>query len=117
MTETRRVLDLAGVPDGLLDTLRGRAGEAAGGYTLLSWQGACPQEYLDQVAAVNNAFADAPHSPGEEAEQMTGLRVRRTELGAAAQGLRHYTVVARHDATGDLDGITSAQRAAGRYSL
>ena len=106
VTETRRVLDLADVPDGLLDTLRGRAEEAARGYTLLSWRGPCPDEYLDQAATVINAFADAPHSPGEEAEQVTGLRVRQTELRAAAQGLRHYTVVARHDATGELAGLT-----------
>jgi GNAT superfamily N-acetyltransferase len=106
VTETRRVLDLARVPEGLLGTLRDRAGEAARGYTVLSWRGPCPQEYLEQVAGLINAFEDAPLSPGEEAERMTGLRVRQTELRVAVQGLRHYTVVARHDATGELAGLT-----------
>ena len=106
VTEVRRVLDLADVPDGLLNTLRGRAHAAARGYSLLSWRGPCPQEHLEQLAAVQNAFADAPHSPGEEAEQMTGLRLRQIELRASVQGLREYTVVARHDETAQLAALT-----------
>ena len=107
IAELRRVLDLAGVPAGRLDTLRGQAEAAARGYSLLSWRGPCPQEYLDQVATLVNAFADAPHSPGEEAEHMTGLRVRQADQRAAAQGLRHYTLVARHDETGELAALTA----------
>jgi GNAT superfamily N-acetyltransferase len=106
LTAARRVLDLAEVTEGLLRTLRGQAEKASVGYSLLSWQGPCPQEYLDQVAAVQNAFADAPHSPGEEPQQVTGLRVRQNELRTAAQGLRQYTVAARHDGTGQLAALT-----------
>jgi len=107
VTEVRRLLDPARIPDGLLGTLRSGAEEAARGYSLLSWRGPCPQQYLDQVATLINAFADAPHSPGEEAEQMTGQRVLQTDVRIAAQGLRHYTVVARHDETGELAALTA----------
>jgi GNAT superfamily N-acetyltransferase/RimJ/RimL family protein N-acetyltransferase len=106
IVDVRRVLDLAGIPDGKLESLRRAAEAAAGGYSLLSWRGPCPQEYLDQVAAVTNALADAPHDPGQEPEQVTGLRIRRGELRIAAQGLRYYTVAARHDQTGELAGLT-----------
>jgi GNAT superfamily N-acetyltransferase len=106
IVDVRRVLDLADIPDGKLESLRRRAEAAAGGYSLLSWRGPCPQEYLDQVAAVTNALADAPHSPGQEPAQVTGLRIRRSELRIAAQGLRYYTVAARHDQTGELAGLT-----------
>ena len=82
IVDLRRVLDLADVPAGRLESLRGQAEAAAGGYSLLSWRGPCPQEYLDQVAAVINAFADAPHSPGQEPEHMTGLRIRQATCGS-----------------------------------
>lgn len=106
IVDVRRVLDLAGIPAGKLESMRRRAEGAAGGYSLLSWRGPSPREYLDQVAAVTNALADAPYSPGQEPEQVTGLRIRRSELRVAAQGLRYYTVAARHDQTGDLAGLT-----------
>jgi len=107
VSDVRRILDPAGLPDGRLATLRSTAGEAARGYSLLSWRGPCPPEYLDQVATLTNAFADAPHSPGEEAEHMTGERVRQTDARTAVQGLRQYTVVARHDETGELAALTA----------
>jgi GNAT superfamily N-acetyltransferase len=106
IVDVRRVLDLDGIPAGKLGSLRRRAEGAAAGYSLLSWRGPSPQEYLDHVAAVTNALADAPHSPGQEPEQVTGLRIRRSELRVAAQGLRYYTVAARHDQTAELAGLT-----------
>jgi GNAT superfamily N-acetyltransferase len=104
--EVRRVLDLAGIPAGHLAGLRGQAEEAARGYSLISWQEACPEEYLDQVAQVSNAMADAPHSPGYEEEREDAERLRERERRAGAQGLRVYSVAARHDGTGELAGLT-----------
>ena len=106
LTAARRVLDVAEVSADLRATLRRQAEKASAGYSLLSWRGPCPQEYLDQFAAVQNAFADAPHSPGWAPQQVTGLRVRQNELRTAAQGLRHYTVAARDDRTGRLAALT-----------
>src|SRR5207248_8369832 len=70
------------------------------------WPGPCPPEYLDGLAAVTNALADAPHNPGQEPERVTGQRIRQSERRAAVQGLRQYTVIARHDQTGELAGLT-----------
>ena len=106
IAEVRRVLDLAGIPDGKLDALRRQAEAEAGGYSLVSWRGPCPPEHLDGLAAVTNALADAPHSPGEEPEHVTGQRIRQSERRVAVQGLRHYTIAARHDQTGELAGLT-----------
>jgi GNAT superfamily N-acetyltransferase len=105
-TEVRRVLDLAGIPDGHLAALRTRAQAAATGYSLMSWPGATPEEYVHQVATVVNAMADAPHDPGEEAEILDVERIREGERQAGQQGLRMYSVAARHDGTGDLAGLT-----------
>ena len=105
--EVRRVLDLAGIPAGHMARLRDQAQQAARGYSLISWQGACPEEYLDQVAHVSNAMADAPHSPGYEEDQEDAERLRERERRADAQGLRVYSVAARHDGTGELAGLTA----------
>jgi GNAT superfamily N-acetyltransferase len=106
VTEVRRVLDLADIPAAHLGALRHQAESAAKGYSLVSWQGPSPEEYIDQVAVVVNALADAPHDPGEEPEIADADRVRDSEKLSAAQGLRFYTVVARHDDTGELAGFT-----------
>ena len=50
VVEVRRVLELAGIPDGKLAGLRGTAEAAARGYSLLCWTGRTPEEHLDEVA-------------------------------------------------------------------
>lgn len=106
VTEVRRILDLASLPAGQLDRLRGQAEEAARGYSLVRWQGPCPEEYLDQVAAIDNAMADAPHNPGEEPEQLDGQRLREVELVEVIQQTRGYAVAARSDRSGELVAMT-----------
>ncbi|HEV2451697.1 MAG TPA: GNAT family N-acetyltransferase [Streptosporangiaceae bacterium] len=101
-----RVLDLAALPDGHLDRLRQQAEAAARGYTLLSWSGPAPDEYLDQLAVVNAAVEDAPRAAGEEVEYVDAQRIRQWERRIARQGLRDYTIVARSDETGDLAALT-----------
>jgi RimJ/RimL family protein N-acetyltransferase len=106
-TEVRRVLELASIPAGHLAALRDKAAAVATGYSLVSWLGLTPEEYLDQVVKVFNAMEDAPHDPGEESSVADTERFRESEQQALSTGARVYSVAARHDATGELAGVTS----------
>jgi RimJ/RimL family protein N-acetyltransferase len=106
LVHVRRVLDTGSIPAGHLAGLLDRAGQAAAGYSLLSWQGGTPEEYLDQAAAVRNALADAPRQPGKEVRVVDAEWVRRAEDRSAWQGQRRYSVAARCDQTGELAGLT-----------
>jgi GNAT superfamily N-acetyltransferase/RimJ/RimL family protein N-acetyltransferase len=109
IAELRRVLDLAAVPAGRLGELRAAAEQASAGYSLTSWTWPTPEEYLDQVAAINRALADAPHDPSWEPSTWDAERVRALDRRIRLQGLRSYTVAARHDATGELAGLTQVE--------
>jgi RimJ/RimL family protein N-acetyltransferase len=109
LVEIRRRLDLAAVPAGLIAGLRASAQEAAAGYTLISWTRPTPEEYLDQIVAIELAMADAPHDPSWEEPAWDAERVRATDRRRGLQKLRSYAVAARHDATGDLAGVTHVE--------
>jgi GNAT superfamily N-acetyltransferase len=106
VTEVRRVLDLADLPAGRLDALRDRAEAASGGYSVVTWLGRCPEEYLAGLAAVINAMADAPRNPDEEPERLDAERVRDGEVLDVIQKRRCYTVAAVCDQTGEMAGVT-----------
>jgi GNAT superfamily N-acetyltransferase len=109
LAEIRRRLDLAAVPADRIAELRAEAQEAAAGYTLISWTPPTPEEYLEQVAAIERALSDAPHDPSWEQQSWDAERVRDTDRRIQLQGLRVYNVAARHDATGDLAGFTRVE--------
>jgi GNAT superfamily N-acetyltransferase len=109
LAEIRRRLDLAAVPAGLVAGLRASAQEAAAGYTVISWTQNTPEEYVDQIVAIEAAMADAPHDPSWEAAAFDAERVRASDRRRRLQQLRSYTVAARHDATGDLAGVTQVE--------
>ena len=106
VVQVRRVLELAGIPDGRLAGLRDAAEAAARGYSLLSWTGVTPEEHLDEVARVSAAMADAPRNPGEEEHRPDPQRIRDYERRGAEIGIRRYAVAARYDRTGELAGLT-----------
>jgi hypothetical protein len=106
LIEARSVLDVATVTTSHLELLRKRAEQPAAGYALISWPGPAPAEYLDQVAAVNAAMADAPRMTGEEPARWDGARIRAADRRVALQGLRYYSVAARCAATGELAALT-----------
>jgi RimJ/RimL family protein N-acetyltransferase len=107
MGEVLRRLDLRTVPAGKLTGLRAEATAAATGYSLVRWTGPTPPEYLESLARVLNAFADAPHDEGYESEDWDGERVReRADAPHLAMGVRTYTIAAVHDASGELAAMT-----------
>jgi GNAT superfamily N-acetyltransferase len=104
--EVRRVLDVTAIPAGQLAALRRRAESAAAGYSVLSWAGPAPDEYLQGVAEVVAAMDDAPRNPGEDSYTVDPGRVRDHERRDGEMGVRFYTVVARCDRTGELAALT-----------
>jgi GNAT superfamily N-acetyltransferase len=107
VAETVRVLDLRAAPAGNVAELRAAAERAAAGYSLVSWTGPTPEEYLDSMAALANAFGDAPRDTGVEAESWDRRRIReRAEAVIEILGVRQYTVAAVHEASGKLAAMT-----------
>lgn len=106
ISEASQVLRLDTIPDGHLARLRARAQAAAAGYSTLSWEGAVPDRYLEQMAVLVQAAGDAPRDEGREDQRWDQARVRGADKRVAAQGLRYYTVAARCGRTGELAGMT-----------
>ena len=69
-------------------------------------RGRPPEAELEQVARLNEAMGDAPRGADEERQHWDAARVRAVGQRSVAQGLRHYSVAARHEATGELAGLT-----------
>lgn len=73
----------------------------------MTWTGPVPGERAGGVAAVFNAFADAPHGEGTEPEVWDADRVlRRTGKLLREAALRGYSVAAVHAPTGEMAAIT-----------
>jgi GNAT superfamily N-acetyltransferase len=109
LVEARRVLVLAAIPAGRVAFLRERAARAATGYSLVSWDGRIPDEYLDRYAAVENAMADAPHDAGEEPEAWDAARVREYMDIRERRGRHIYTLAALHAASGEMAAVTAVE--------
>jgi GNAT superfamily N-acetyltransferase len=106
LIEARRTLDVATLSPGHLARLRASAEGAAAGYTLTSWDGPTPDQWLEPVAALNRAMADAPHGAGEQPQVWNADRVRLTDQLSAEKGLRRYSIAAADTATGELAALT-----------
>ena len=107
LVDVQRVLDLGTLEQGKLARLRGPAERAAAGYSLVSWAGPVPEEFIEQMAALYNAMGDAPRDPGIAPEVWDAQRVRERVNGLRPQyGMHDYAVAARHDDTGELAALT-----------
>lgn len=110
LIEARRMLDLRKVAPGLYARLRETAASAAAGYTIVSWTGPTPEEYLGLVAAAYNAMNDAPRDEGWEDDIWDAERVRtRSQRVLHRTDVRGYAVAALHDATGEMAGLTHVE--------
>lgn len=107
LVDIQRVLDVAALDRAKRAGLRGPAERAAAGYSLVSWAGPVPEEFIERVASVYNAMSDAPRDPGVEAEQWDAKRIRAMVNDLQPRfGMHNYTVAARHDDTGELAALT-----------
>ena len=106
LVENRRILDVAAIPGDRLARLRAEATAYAAAYTLTRWEGLTPEEWLNPVAQLNEAMADAPHGDGEQPQVWDAARVRLADQLSQAKGLRRYSVAAAHAGTGELAALT-----------
>jgi GNAT superfamily N-acetyltransferase/RimJ/RimL family protein N-acetyltransferase len=107
LVDVQRVMDLRATGDDQLARLRATAEEKAVGYSLVSWTGLVPEEFIEQAAGLFAALNDAPHDPQDAPAVWDAQRVReRVNDLRPLYGLRMYAVAARHDATGELAGLT-----------
>ena len=106
LVEVQRVLDLGQLEKGKLARLRGPAELAAAGYSLESWVGPIPEKFFEDVAALYDAMGDAPRDPEIAHEEWDAQRVRESINLRQHYGLRDYTLVARHDDTGELAALS-----------
>jgi GNAT superfamily N-acetyltransferase len=111
--EVDRVLELDAALGARIPDLRAVADRGAAGYSLVSWIGPTPDEYVDDVVLVNAAMADAPRDEGMEPHAWDAERLRHAEQTALEYGITSYAVAARHDATGRLAAFTEVITEAG----
>ena len=101
------MMDVRAAGEDQLDRLRETAEQKAAGYSLVSWTGLVPEEFIEQAAALFAALNDAPHDPQTVPAVWDARRVReRVNALRPAYGLRTYAVAARHEATGELAALT-----------
>jgi hypothetical protein len=89
------ILPHSGIPAGAQTGNR----RPARGYSLVSWQGPCPQEYLDQVAAVTRAYRG--HRLG------LLVKVAMTDLLAGAEPRIQHIVTFNADANRHMIAINA----------
>jgi mycothiol synthase len=77
------------------------------GYRLACWTGSSPDELLDSYARVRNAISEAPHGDMSFTEpEWTPERVRAEEAVAHARGCELRVVVAVHESSAEVAGLT-----------
>jgi GNAT superfamily N-acetyltransferase len=107
LLDARRVLVLGRIPAGRIASLRESAARAAAGYSLVSWYGRTPDEYLNGHAGIENAMNDRPLDAGEQARVWDAKRVREQINDVRErQGRNTYTMAALHDATSEMAALT-----------
>ena len=93
------------------DMLRGWvdcAADRASGYSLLTWEGRMPDDYVEKYARIVNFMNTAPLDDFEmEPRLTTPEMVREREVGLEKAQIRRFVAVVRHDATGEFAGFTA----------
>ncbi|MFC0533562.1 GNAT family N-acetyltransferase [Phytohabitans kaempferiae] len=109
LTDVRRRLDVTTVDDADLDRQLAAAWERAGGYSIVQWKGATPEEIIDDVAYLDGRLlTDAPMGDlAWEAENVDASRIRAIDAVVAARGRRRYHTAMRHDESGKVVSFTT----------
>jgi RimJ/RimL family protein N-acetyltransferase len=81
-------------------------GEAAAGYSLVAYDDRCPDDLAAAFVEVRHVMNDAPRWEGETEWRFTTDELRAVEAATAASRIDWWNVAVRHDATGDLVGLS-----------
>jgi mycothiol synthase len=107
MVERRSVCRLEDLDRALLEAWVRRARERGAGYTLLAWDGPCPEELIDPFIELRHVMNTAPLEALErDDDRFTPERWRELESKWLAAGYDWWTICARHDGSGELAGFT-----------
>jgi GNAT superfamily N-acetyltransferase len=106
IAEMHRQLEIDAGLAARLPGLLASAARHAAGYSLVSWIGASPAEYLPDQTRLSAAMADAPRDDGVEPEPWDAERIVNAERVSFAAGQQFFSVAARDDSTGGLVAIT-----------
>jgi GNAT superfamily N-acetyltransferase len=107
LVDIQRVMDVRAMADEQLARLRESAEQAAAGYSLVSWTGLVPEDFIEQAAALFAALNDAPHDPHVAPAIWDARRVReRVNALRSHYGLRTYAVAAVKEDTGEPAAVT-----------
>ncbi|MFC8599217.1 GNAT family N-acetyltransferase [Isoptericola sp. NPDC057191] len=104
----RSVLDTP-LPDGVVDGFVAEAAAHAGdAYRVHTWQDPAPQEWVAQLAGLEQKLSEDEPNGGLalEVERWDGERIREEEAKRAERGKSGLVAVAEHVATGTLAGMT-----------
>ena len=92
----------------MLDAWVERAAERTSGYSLLTWEGRTPDEYVEEYARIANFMNTAPLDDFEmEPRVTTPEMVRERDEGLVKAQIRRFVSVVRHDASGEFVGFTA----------
>ena len=107
MIERRSRCRRADLDRDLLESWVRRAGERAAGYSLVAWDGPCPDDLLGPFVVLRDVMNTAPLESLEwDDERFTPEQWRRIEANNAARGVETWQLCARHDDSGELAGYT-----------
>lgn len=81
-------------------------GEATPGYSLVAYDAPAPEGLIEALVAVRHVMNTAPLREGEPEEHYTVGELRAFEAAVAAAEQDWWAVAARHDATGELVGLS-----------
>jgi len=92
---------------GLVDGLFAEAQAHADDYELVRIIGHSPAELLEPLAAATDAINDAPLDDLDLEDEVFSVdRIRAYENAQLESGFRFYRIVARHERTGEIGGLT-----------
>ncbi len=113
---TASLLRLADLDRPLVDRWIARRSERASDYSVTRWIDRCPDDLVEATAKLREAMNTAPLGELDLVIEWSPERIRADERAALRRGWRSYVVVARHDPTGELAGLTCVNLPLGRPS-
>ena len=82
------------------------AGEAVPGYSLVAYDDRCPEDLVAAAVAARRAMHDAPQYEGHADDELTVEDLRAAEVASVAANQSWWGVLVRHDASGEVAGLT-----------
>ena len=99
-------LDVASLERGLLESWVARSAERAEGYSLIAFDGRCPDDLVEEFARLAVVMDTAPHSEVWEPSVITPETLHGWQDAFARRGGLGWTLCARHDETARLVGYS-----------